>query len=120
MHRVVMENFLKRELSSTEVVHHKNENKRDNRIENLEVMDAKKHISKHAREEGRKQVTLTCGFCTKIFDKFHNHTFRKKETFKKNNFCNRQCYWNWLRKPKNARGSTVIIANKKRFLDPIV
>lgn len=57
-HRVVMENHLGRVLNRNEVVHHKNHNKNDNRVENLEVFDASEHCRKHALERGRKMSYL--------------------------------------------------------------
>lgn len=46
-HRLLMENYLGRKLSSSELVHHINFNRFDNRIENLQIVSRSEHKKLH-------------------------------------------------------------------------
>lgn len=52
IHRDIMEEFLGRKLLRTEIVHHKNHDRKDNRIENLELMTNSEHVRMHFIERG--------------------------------------------------------------------
>lgn len=53
-HKIVMEKHLKRKLTKSEVVHHINHVKSDNRIENLMVMTRSEHSRLHAKEKAER------------------------------------------------------------------
>ncbi len=88
LHRLVMENHLGRLLTDDEIVHHKDENKRNNDINNLEVMSRSKHTILH-RKTGRNIVELVCPNC---HGKFHRE---KRNVVNRANqigiYCSRSC-----------------------------
>lgn len=55
LHTVIMERFIGRYLTDDEVVHHINHIRADNRIENLQLMNKKEHMSMHMRERHQKR-----------------------------------------------------------------
>ena len=87
-HRFVVEVSLGRFLSDDEIVHHKNENTADNRIENLEVMSDGDHSSHHHS----LKVEIICPSCG---NKFYRPPCRTKN--RKASHCSRECLHEALR-----------------------
>lgn len=77
-HRVVMENYLGRLLDDDEVVHHVDDNKKHNDIENIELCLKGVHERYHGIVHGRKMAALKCPECKKIFIRPKNQTFLQK------------------------------------------
>ena len=90
MHRAVMENHLGRLLDDDEVVHHKNGDKKDNRICNLEVLNASEHVSMHGFSRGAAYVEARCPMCEKLFIRKRRNTHLQKPG-QRATFCSREC-----------------------------
>jgi len=61
-HRFVMEQHLGRYLKRQEQIHHKNENKQDNRIDNLQLVTQREHLMIHKRPISDKSDRF-CQLC---------------------------------------------------------
>lgn len=73
-HRIVMENALGRMLTDDEIVHHKNHDGRDNRLDNLALKSRSSHASLHAQEGTKRVAVLMCPSCKVVFERARNQT----------------------------------------------
>lgn len=91
LHRIIVENHLNRLLNTNEVVHHKDHNKKNNAIDNLEVLDSLEHVKVHAKEKIKQWVKLKCPWCKKEFNLPRNQSFLVKKNKYNCNCCSSSC-----------------------------
>lgn len=83
LHRVIMENHLGRVLNKNEVVHHKDGNKKNNDISNLQLLTNSEHSKLHALEKGKILCELKCPNCKTFFirERRKTHIIKKKNNY---------------------------------------
>jgi len=101
-HRVVMEDHLGRSLRSDAHVHHINEDKSDNRVENLSVMSASDHAKEHSKERHQEVSHLVCCYCSVAFDRPTRFVRHSEKQGKFGPFCSRSCAGKWSAAKQNS------------------
>ena len=84
-HRVVMEQHLGRYLLPSEVVHHQNHNKQDNRLRNLVLMTNTEHSRQHSLGNRWKKRVLTPQQETEVFRLWQTGQYQMSDLAKQ--FC---------------------------------
>ncbi len=91
LHRVLMENKLGRLLNSKEIVHHKDENKSNDNINNLKLIMNKEHARFHRLKDAPPKIKIKC-ICGKFFKiKPHYYRLRLKRNKTNKIYCSRNC-----------------------------
>lgn len=82
VHRLVMEKHVGRKLMFGEIVHHKDRNKLNNTLSNLELVTPKRHAEIHLLKHAETWLCATCG---KLFTPHKTKRGRKKN-------CSPECF----------------------------
>jgi predicted Zn-ribbon and HTH transcriptional regulator len=88
-HRFRMEQHLGRRLHRNEVVHHLDGDRKNNAIENLEVVTRSAHRGVHA--EGETMIRLACALCGRVFERTAQQVRFKLRHGQVNFYCDRKC-----------------------------
>jgi hypothetical protein len=102
-HRYVMEQHLGRRLQTNEHVHHINENTRDNRLENLQVLSAHEHAAHHKQKH---PLVKTCEVCEATYTPHPTKRERSKT-------CSKACSYKlrWESRAASKRAEALVRAN---------
>lgn len=101
-HREIMEDHLGRRLNSNTFVHHKDRNKRNNDLDNLEVRSRSSHSKIHSREI--EYAELVCVSCGQVFVREAKEERARIKKGRSGPFCNKSCAGRFTRGVQIANG----------------
>src|SRR5574337_756802 len=91
-HRFIVEKYLGRKLEYNEIVHHKNGDKHDNRLENLEVISRSERAKMHGRDKTNSAlVRMSCAFCGKDIYRLQSNINECVKRGQSKFYCNKVC-----------------------------
>lgn len=94
------------------IIHHKDRNKHNNDINNLQLIEMKNHSSYHTASRGIHKVTWSCGMCNTIFTRNYSQTPEGKNMDNKVPFCSRKCSGTYGTLPDNLKVMARLRAKK--------
>lgn len=89
--KYLMENKLGRELADDETVDHKDEDKTNNDIDNLQILSRSDNAKKAMLLRPRKIYKFVCPHCGKDSEKYLNQVLSNWKKGKAGPYCSRQC-----------------------------
>jgi len=107
-----------------ECLHHKNHNKRDNRIANLRMRTISTHSSGHAKP--KTMIQLVCAYCNNKFEREARAARSKITSGQKDFYCNRSCMAYHFGRGRKKHSEVaqmkkrkLKVSRKKRYLEKI-
>lgn len=97
-HREVMEKAIGRRLDKNECVHHKDGNRKNNELSNLEVQGRLEHSKNHGKDKIVPPLDLVCRECGKKFTRVARYERYNRKMRKVGSFCGRSCSAKWSRR----------------------